>query len=619
MGTLGISQIIRYILLMISFGGYSHLLHRKFSLKQELCPAVTLCLTGCILFPAGCIGLLIPVMWIVFIAGLLIFPIDLLIISKRDIRSFIKGICDDLTFGTVAFYICAVYLFIWLAPVRIYYFDNFTHWRLITKFLLYNSHFPTAADPIIEYSTYPVGSSVFIWYVCKIIGTVDDGQALFAQSLLSLSCGITIFSFTDSKDKKISLYLKIIALLFALGITTCYSGLENGITSLLVDRLLSALGIAAFSAALYNRDDIKKAVIFSSPIAVMATCVKASGIFFALTTAVLILYLARRKGCGRRSYIYALCSLAPAIVFTIIWKIHTSIVFKDSSNAPHAISKDHYSSILSEKTPDNIRTICRMFAEEVFLHNIVFVLVAVAFLIFVLLMKVSADKELKKSEALFYAVYLLSFYILYQLGNLAMYIFSMPWIEAQRLCWYQRYVMTIDAFSSGIILIFFMRNIGALPEIKLKLRTSGLVFMLLPLFVLPLQLTGLGSLFIRPERSDEERLADTVRSICEEYELPQDPDVRYLVCFSENEAWLDNIEPTVANHAYRYYFCKTILYSADLDVTSLNRLSDIKDNDMSQYDCFIYIRSSQSTEDWRSYDELSLDQDTRIIEYTYDP
>ena len=217
------------------------------------------------------------------------------------------------------------------------------------------------------------------------------------------------------------------------------------------------------------------------------------------------------------------------------------------------------------------------------------------------------------------AVYLLVFYIIYQIGNLAMYIFSMPWVEAQRLCWYARYVMTIDAFSCGVMLILFMRVINELPGIKLKIGTAGLVFMLLPVFVIPFQITGFASLFSRQELTSEEKLTDVVRTIQDEYDLPQDPDTKYLVCFSENEEWLDNYTPTVENRAYRYYFCKTILYSADLDVTSLNRLSTIKDNDMSEYDVFIYIRSSANNEDWRSYEELSLSEDTRIIEYSYDP
>ena len=618
MGTLSASQILRFILLMVSFGGYSHLLHKKFGLKPELCPAVTLSSVGCLLFLAGCLNILIPAMWILVIAGILIYPADLLFLSGRDIRKFGKELREDLTFGTVAFYVCAAYLFFWLAPVHIYYYDNFTHWRLITKFLLYDSHLPTSADPIIEYSTYPVGSSVFIWYVCKVIGSVADGQALFAQSLLSLASGVTLFAFADSKDKKTKIYLNVVALLFALGITTCYAGLENGIYSLLVDRLLCALGIAAYATALYNRDDIKKAVIFSAPMAVMATCVKNSGIFFTFTTAVIILRLALKGGNRKKSFIYALGSVAPSIIFMLIWKAHTSMAFKNVSDGPHTVSKEYYSSILAEKTPDNIRQICSMFGDEVLLHNSMFAMLAIAFLILVALIKLSWDKK-SESEPVFTAGYLLVFYVIYQVGNLAMYIFSMPWVEAQRLCWYSRYVMTIDAFSCGVMLILFMRVVGELPGKKLKIRTAGLVFMLLPVFILPFQITGFSSLFSRQDLTDEEKLADVVRTICEEYDLPQDPDVKYLVCFSENEAWLDEFTPTVANRAYRYYFCKTILYSADLDVTSLNRLSDIKDNDMSEYDCFIYIRSSANGDDWHSYEELSFDEDTRIIEYTYDP
>lgn len=611
-----ITVFIRFLLLMLSLGGYSHLLYRRFNIRQEFCPIISLCSIGCLLIVFGCFDVMTLGLWVIYLLGFILYIYDYIVISERNVKAFIKGIRSGFTVGIIFFVAAASYLFIWLIPAHIYYYDNFTHWELIVKFLIYNSRLPDASDAIIEYTSYPVGSSLFVWYVSKLVGT-SEGIQLFAQSLISLASGTALLAYTDNKDHKLRAVSTVIGILFALGITTCYKGLENGIYSLMVDRLLAALGIAAVAIISYYRKELNKASLAVSPILIFVANVKNSGIFFVLTSVAFLLCLSVRRGERIKGIKACTYTVIPVIAYKLLWFIHVKLSFGNTTSSPHTVSISYYESILGEKTPDNIRQIINLFCDEVFHHNSMFLWLSLVTLMLIAVVKLSWGKIPSDTDLFFMPVFAFECYVIYQAGNLAMFIFSMPWVEAQRLSWYARYVMTIDAFCSGVLVIMCLGIIKLLPGVSVRSPLYKLITVVLSFFILPLQLLGINTLVMRQSTDEEGKLVDVIRQIDTEYSLPQDANTKYLVCFSKNEEWLDIFEPTDPNRAYRYYFCRTILYSSDITVTSLNRLSDLEGDDITRYDFFIFISPSESTANWHAYDELTLSDSTQVIEYSY--
>ena len=598
---------------MLSFGGIAHFIRRKFDLRPEVCPVVALSVTGVILFIGGCINLLVPSAIALFILGYLCYLYDLIFESGSSVKTFIDHIKGDITVGTIVFTVFSVYLFIWLSGARIYYYDNFTHWELIVKNLIYDSKFPDAADRIIEYRSYPVGSSVFVWYVCKALG-MSEGHALFGQSLLSLSCGITLFGFADKGKKANRIVSYILAFLGTVALTTCYPGLENGVNSLMVDRLIAALGVASYSIIISHKDDLKKALAASVPVLSLVTVVKSSGIFFVISCLILVVHLTRRSDKSAGGIVKSSAALISGpVLMRVIWGIRMHVVFAGSDETPHRISGEYYEQILAQKSPENIRQILKMFFTEVFTHNDMFVWMFVVMALIFIVLKVYSKGGLKIADYGFTAVFLIVNYVLYQAGNLAMYIFSMPWVEAKRLCWYARYVMTIDAFCFGVILVMTLCIIRGLDDIGLRSGLMKGVLIALSFLVLPMHLLGAGTLLVRQDLTGEEKLVDDVRKIIDIHDLPQDQNVSYFVLFSENEEWLDQIEAPVG---FRYYFCKTMFYSADITVTSLNRLNELEGQDLTGYDYYIFISPEGTDKTWRDREEFTS-FDPEFIEYSY--
>lgn len=605
-------SVLRLILFLVSFSGISIFLWKKYSVKQELTPIISLSLIVCTTLLFGYINFLMPAMILIFTVGIVSW---VYIIFDAVKEKKISNITSFFSVGIIIWIVGSIYLFIWLNPAHIYYYDNFTHWELIVKNIFYDSAFPVASDRIIEYQTYPLGTAAFITYVLKIVG-FSEGHMLFAHSFISLSAGVSLFSIIDIKNNKgYKLASCIFTFLLVICLVTCYPGLENGVNSLMVDRLLAAVAISAYVIIIVDKNSDKKLLPFIVPVLTFLSCIKASGFFFVVAIACAASFFAYKRTNKKKNALSALLlTISGPVIYRIIWTIRCNLVFADSSNSTHAVSLSWYKSILGEKTISDIKLICSMFANEVFKNNYMFLYVGILSILLILLAKKYWNKFAKENSAVFTLVYAFITYVTYQIGNLCMYIFSMPWIEARRLCWYARYVMTVEVFIFGVIAVFIIILFNHMANTSKSMRFTDLAVYLIGFALLPIQILGIGTLFVRQDLTSEEMLTDRIREIAIENNLDQNQDIKYFVCFSDNEDALEFLGTPIG---YRYFFCKTLLYSSDIKVTSLNRLDEYADLDLSAYDCLIYIRNTDCTEDWRNYDFFSA-FDGKVIEYSCD-
>lgn len=63
------------------------------------------------------------------------------------------------------------------------HYDNYSHWALIIKYLLFQGHLPVAADTIISFTSYPPATALFITQFVSWVG-FSDGAMLLGQFLL---------------------------------------------------------------------------------------------------------------------------------------------------------------------------------------------------------------------------------------------------------------------------------------------------------------------------------------------------------------------------------------------------------------------------------------------------
>ena len=272
----------------------------------------------------------------------------------------------------------------------IYHYDNFSHWGIIARFLTRCNRFPSVADTdIISFTSYPVGSACFIYYVCHILGDDATSTMLAVQALLIFSCYFAVLTGVQrlAADQRFrnrfalprlervlpdilyrgfhgiinAPWIETAAGILAAGFLTFYN---TELNNLLVDNLLSAAGVSACVICFQHEQELRKHVWELGTILGATLAIKNSGLFLALFALILCLMILQddrtrrteerlewqiRSGCAdtaKREKLHAgyllMIVLIPAVVF-LAWKLHCS----GFSASKHSMSLSAYASKLT--------------------------------------------------------------------------------------------------------------------------------------------------------------------------------------------------------------------------------------------------------------------------------
>ena len=194
------------------------------------------------------------------------------------------------------------------------HYDNFSHWAIVLKQMLSTDAFPTPDSNLIDFKNYPLGTSSFIYYVCRFMGH-SQSVMLLAQGLLIFSCFYAMFGIVSEK-KRFLLYAFL-----GLGLSTLsFFNLTIRITNLLVDFLLPIYALAILAVIYQYRNEIRRACIVVLPLAGLLTIIKSTGIIFAAIGLIFLVYTWLRN--GQRSN----WKVGLAVLGTIWW--FTTSVFR---------------------------------------------------------------------------------------------------------------------------------------------------------------------------------------------------------------------------------------------------------------------------------------------------
>lgn len=514
---------IRVLLFALSILGYLTFLHQYTQLKLEFLPAVTFSIQICILFLGGILNIL-PMTT----AGLLICGLFLLISALKDRFPFRELLCPAYIFFAVS---CLYFLLLFKGLVFNSY-DNFSHWALVVKQMLLTNRFPSFQDSIILFQSYPLGSSVFVYFVSKIISPVSEGCQMFAQTMLILSMILPLFSCVK-KQKALNILLLPGASVFLLS----YNIIP---TELLVDTLLPLTGAAGFLLLNEELSGERKFTWLSIPLAACAILIKNSGIFFwALMAGRVLLYGIRnynRVSHSERLSWIGLCLLPLSAL--LLWKKHVEYVFSSGMNSLHSMSLHAYTANMQEKSGETIMQIIRTFLGRVFSGRSLLCLLLIL-LLAAIASFVWKQKLLPWAKT---ALFILCVYTIYQLGNLCMYIFSMPVGEAVVMAGYDRYYRTIIVWC----FVYAMYQILCWLDAQKPLPAGGLALALLVCFYL---MGGRPSILKRvPKnsvRAELERIMET---------YPMSPSPACIIYIPQDDS------------GYTYHLTKYLMYTSTVDV-----------------------------------------------------
>lgn len=557
--------LLRLFAFAVSTMGYIAFVRIYWRVPPRASYIFVLSFLACLAYLAGLAGVLLPAAVVLFLGGLAMLLV--IFLQKKIKRAFNRSSISALN---IAFFAGLVALVASLIDTEFVHYDNFSHWAVVVKNMLITNRFPDAASAIIDFKSYPLGSSAFLYYFCRVVGN-GEGVMLTGQVLLLFACFYAVFGII--RDSKRFLLVGLLGLCCS---TMAYFNISIRVNNLLVDFLLPALALASIAIVAAAEKRYAAACFTALPVLALLVIVKSTGVFFAALCYAFIIQRAVRlrneDRSGARFVRPALVVVVFSLVTLVLWNVHTANAFAgDTSKFSYDLQ--NLSAITIDKTPEQIRQIAALFLKTAVsldglaMRGIVIfnALAAAAYLVARLAFH-KRWKLLKTLLALDAAI------LVYYAGILGMYIVSMPLDEAQRLAGFDRYASSMVLFFIGALSMravsdvensFYLqqgdrRDYRAFKSLLTKNLYQGATagFALITALVLLSELNGMNSIKAAYPAS----LPARVESMVGDNWSRSDNDTRYLFYSSDSEGEVSSY--------YLPYVGRYFLFASQVDAVS---------------------------------------------------
>ena len=422
----------------------------------------SLSVLGLVMYFAGLAGVLATAAYVVFGLGFVLLLVVAL--ARRLPQAFPR---PTLSMVNVLFILWFWIAFASLINYRLIHYDNFSHWALVVKQMLVTDAIPDAASKLIGFYNYPLGTSSFIYYVCKIVGR-SDGVMLVAQLMLVTAC---FYAFNGvMRDRKRFLLAALLGLGAAI---MSYFNISIRVNNLLVDYLLPLYALGAIAGATVGAKKYHVACIASIPVLGMLLIIKNTGIFFAIPAFIYLLYAGRvsrnRKRFTRRlmSWLGGLVAIGLAFVPLLFWNAHVDAAFTGetskfnvSLSMLQTLDFNNLAALIPDKTAAQVQAIIQLFFASVTsldqLATQALLLINMLALVAWLNARFGFGMRWKLLRVLVLMDILM---VLYYAGILAFYLVAMPTDEALRLAGFERYASSMALFVIGALTLCVARDV----------------------------------------------------------------------------------------------------------------------------------------------------------------
>lgn len=520
------SEWIKMGLLLMSEFGYWEYFRSKHRIQIYFTPVFTISVQFAVLFAAGLLNCLKEASYLLYGFGFFLLMGQL---YREKLRIFLPYINTGYLFCAAAFFVIG-----FLVHDKLFsQIDNFTHWATVVRSMLGTDRFPSFQDTVIEFVSYPLGSSALIYFVCKMTGEAEH-MMMWAQAYLMLCAIVPVFACCQ---KQKGAYLALVA-----AMTGFLLNYNIPVTELLIDTLMPLAAMAAAWFIYYHYSECRETVDFSPyyciPMLVWVMNIKIAALLFVIFALILLYLCIGKEAQGKGQW--ALVAAAVAL-FNVLWNRHCDYVFVKAASSRHSISLNWFRTILGGKTAeeiaDTLKMVCLRVAtrtEGLWLVLWVVILGALVWL--------CAREEKKR-----YGMFLLggfSLYGAYVLGITGMYVFSME--DYGELLAFTRYMRSADVALYYMITIFSGLVLSKLAKKQLAAGVS-LVLVLL---------TAAGWRWQTGKYLKEQlaRCSEEWRLELEQPISEVEPGKRYLLCIPEDyhgwprRIWRYNLQTSAVDH-----------------------------------------------------------------------
>lgn len=569
---------------------------------------------SCLTYLAGLANLLLPAAFLLFFGGIafLIF----VIVKRRFSLAYNRSSLSTLNLGFAAGLIVLVAS---LIGTNFVHYDNFSHWAVVVKNMLITNRFPDASSAIINFKDYPLGSSSFLYYFCRVVGN-GQGVMLTGQTLLLLACFYAMFGVIRDVRRFL-----LVALLGLCCSSMAIFNISIRANNLLVDFLLPLLALAGIAIVAAGDKRFSAACFTSLPVLSLLVIVKSTGIFFALLCYLYILFVAfQQKKMDRSGAAYvrpAVITVVLSLVTIILWNVHTSIALAGES-VKFSFDPATLASAFAGRTPEQESAIVSLFLKTAVSLKIPATRGILIFNVLAVLAYLIARIAFRKRWKLLGVLIALDISIVfYYAGVLGLYLVSMPLNEAMELSGFERYASSIVLFFIGALSMcavgdlersfYLQRGTGKDSRVYKSLFSKNLYqgaamgVTLIAALILLSEFNGMNSI----TRAYPESLPARVEALVGDNWSSVDNETRYLIYASDQDGEVSNY--------YLRYVGRYFLFAANVDVTS-----EISDKDfMSRiqgYDRFVILQNTPAIRSFmETYAKLPGDPGVYDVDTTF--
>ena len=460
-------------LICLSNMGYSVLFFHK-AINRNLIPGLLVCCIIVIEFVGGILNVLPFITLCLFSFGLFLFA---KYIIREGGHCFKDYFHDNPSAYIVAFF--TIYAFFLFRDSVLTGYDDFSHWGTVAKCIIVNDRLPRFSDSVITFQSYPPGTGLLIYYFSKIV-SAGESSFLFSQFLAKVAFISSLYCFED-KSSNYSLWcsrsvITLMSVIFIIYNVPSFS--------LSVDNILGCCGVYCFSSVYVNRDHYKKALFFLVISSTACILIKNSGVFFWLTgLSFLFVYVFQKD--AKQQVLWNMIAVFIPVFMLYLWQRHVEYAFLNGLNSKHTMTFSHGLALIKNKSKEElineVRFIITLIVNPKRNRAIILLL---GDLIIVL------RSYRSKKKIIFDYIYICVVFLVYQLGIIAMYLFSMPHSEIiyQKGADYNRYNGTLVVYIAALSLILIINSRTSIhkhSKIKPKDSDSLIAIMLIVLALFP--------------------------------------------------------------------------------------------------------------------------------------
>ena len=454
--------LLRFGALFLSLLGYTGFARAFLAVPRYYAYLFSVSVIALAMYFAGLLGALTMTAYVLLGLGLLLFLIVL--VTRRFDIAFRR---PALNMINVTFILWFWVTFASLLSYKLIHYDNFSHWAMVVKQMLVTDSIPNAASRLIDFKNYPLGTSSFLYFVCKIVGN-QEGVMLVGQQTLIFACFYAFFGVI--RDHKRFLLAALLGLCCAV---MSYFNISIRVNNLLVDYLLPLYALGAIAGMTEGADRYRTACLSSIPVLGMLLVIKNTGVFFAIPAFFYLIYAGGKTRRGRpfayqaRSVLGAIVTIALACIPLAAWSVHTAQTFaqetsKFSIDFSSLLNLDwtNLMALIPDKTPEQVQTIVSLYGRAVTSLDTLatqgMLLINMLAIVAWLNARFGFGMRWKLLRVLLLMDVLMA---VYYAGILAFYLIAMPAEEALRLAGFERYASSMMMFALGAVGMCLVRDV----------------------------------------------------------------------------------------------------------------------------------------------------------------